>query len=330
MIRLELEEREKKTMGPLAQRSTNTKGREKKEDESDYMTSFQLDRERIIYSKAFRRLKHKTQVFLAPEGDHYRTRLTHTIEVSQIARTIARCLNLNEDLTEAIALGHDLGHTPFGHAGEGALNEVCPLGFKHYEQSLRVVDLLEGEGGLNLTWEVRDGILNHTGNDMAQTLEGQIIKYADRTAYINHDIEDAIRGDIIKEEDLPKDSLKILGNNTKDRIKNTILDIVENSKDKHKIQMSDHFQQAMDVLRTYMFKNVYHQSLAKRDEDKARNVVKELYFYFIQNPRVFYIESGMEYKEESLERLVCDFIAGMTDRYAVKKFHEIFVPKSWY
>jgi len=240
-----------------------------------------------LYSKAFRRLKHKTQVFLSPEGDHYRTRLTHTLEVSQIARTIAKSLRLNEDLTEAIALGHDLGHTPFGHAGERVLNEICPHGFKHNEQSLRVVDVLEKDNGLNLTWEVRDGILNHTGNTIPSTLEGQIIRYADRIAYINHDIDDAIRGGIISEDSLPKECVKVLGNTSGRRINNMIVDIIANSKDRNTIKMSSEFQEAMDELREFMFDNVYIGSKAKKDEMKAQNIIKELYNYLKKSRNSF-------------------------------------------
>lgn len=283
-----------------------------------------------MYSKAFRRLKHKTQVFLSPEGDHYRTRLTHTLEVSQIARTIAKSLRLNEDLTEAIALGHDLGHTPFGHAGERVLNEICPHGFKHNEQSLRVVDVLEKDNGLNLTWEVRDGILNHTGNTIPSTLEGQIIRYADRIAYINHDIDDAIRGGIISEDSLPKECVKVLGNTSGRRINNMIVDIIANSKDRNTIKMSSEFQEAMDELREFMFDNVYIGSKAKKDEMKAQNIIKELYNYLKKRPEFLSEEAAKMLQHSDIDRVVCDYIAGMTDRYAVKKFHEIFIPESWH
>jgi len=283
-----------------------------------------------LYSKAFRRLKHKTQVFLSPEGDHYRTRLTHTLEVSQIARTIAKSLRLNEDLTEAIALGHDLGHTPFGHAGERVLNEICPHGFKHNEQSLRVVDVLEKDNGLNLTWEVRDGILNHTGNTIPSTLEGQIIRYADRIAYINHDIDDAIRGGIISEDSLPKECVKVLGNTSGRRINNMIVDIIANSKDRNTIKMSSEFQEAMDELREFMFDNVYIGSKAKKDEMKAQNIIKELYNYLKKRPEFLSEEAAKMLQHSDIDRVVCDYIAGMTDRYAVKKFHEIFIPESWH
>lgn len=329
MIRQLLEQNEEQLLCDKAQKAKGSKGRNRKEEESEYMTAFQVDRSRIVYSKAFRRLKHKTQVFLAPEGDHYRTRLTHTLEVNQIARTIARALRLNEDLTEAIALGHDLGHTPFGHAGESALNKVCTLGFRHYEQSLRVVDVLEGDGGLNLTSEVRDGILNHTGENFAHTLEGQIIKFADRTAYINHDIEDAIRGQVLCREDLPKNCLQVLGGEFQERIKNTILDIVKNSKDAHKIKMSEEFQLANNELRAFLFKNVYLKSSAKRDEDKAMGILEVLYGHYLKYPEQI-PESVHANANEPMERIVCDYIAGMTDRFAIHKFQEIYVPRSWY
>lgn len=330
MVRNRLEEMESSYVFSNGMLSKESRGRERFEKESEYMTCFQLDREKIVYSKAFRRLKDKTQVFLSPIGDHYRTRLTHTLEVSQIARSIARGLFLNEDLTEAIALGHDLGHTPFGHAGESALNEVCSFGFKHEEQSLRVVDVLEGDVGLNLTWEVRDGILNHTGSGKPQTLEGQIIMYADRTAYINHDIEDAIRGNIISKESLPKECVSVLGNTTHDRIKNMILDIVKSSKKSDVIKMSDEFLQATNKLRNYMFENVYYKSRAKKDEEKAKNIVRELFCYFLKNPQDISEQICKKCAGGSDERLVCDYIAGMTDRYAISKFKEIFVPKPWY
>ncbi len=329
LIREELEMFEEKLLSPYAQLSRMSKGRQYEEQKCDIRTDFQRDRDRIIYSKAFRRLKHKTQVFLSPEGDHYRTRLTHTLEVSQIARTVARSLRLNEDLTEAIALGHDLGHTPFGHSGESVLNSICPHGFKHNEQSLRVVDVLERENGINLTWEVRNGIVNHSGEGVASTLEGQLIKYADRIAYINHDIEDAIRARVISEEDLPKECLKVLGNKSSRRINNMIVNIIEKSRNTPHISMSPEFQQATDELRNYMFKNVYIGSDAKKDEIKAKNIIKELYKYLKKTPELLPEETKKMLAEFDLDRVVCDYIAGMTDRYAVRKFHEIFIPESW-
>lgn len=330
LIREEIENLEKKTLSPYAQLSSKSKGRVCPEKECDVRTIFQRDRDRIIYSKAFRRLKHKTQVFISPEGDHYRTRLTHTLEVSQIARTIARSLRLNEDLTEAIALGHDLGHTPFGHTGENVLDELCPHGFKHNEQSLRVVDVLEKETGLNLSFEVRDGIKNHTGDVIPQTLEGQIIRFADRIAYINHDIDDAIRGGIISEESLPKECVKVLGNKPSERINNMIVNIIEHSRDSGTVKMSEEFQQAKDELRSYMFKNVYVGSKAKKDEMKAQNIIRELYKYIKGNPDFLSEEAVRMLGTSDIDRVVCDYIAGMTDRYAVKKFHEIFIPESWH
>jgi len=330
LIREEIENLEKNMLSPFAQLSSESKGRSCQENECDIRTIFQRDRDRIIYSKAFRRLKHKTQVFISPEGDHYRTRLTHTLEVSQIARTIARSLRLNEDLTEAIALGHDLGHTPFGHTGENVLDELCPHGFKHNEQSLRVVDVLEKETGLNLSFEVRDGIRNHTGDVIPQTLEGQIIRFADRIAYINHDIDDAIRGGIISEDSLPKECVKVLGKKPSERINNMIVNIIEHSRDSGMVKMSSEFQQAKDELRSYMFKNVYVGSKAKRDEMKAQNIIRELYKYIKGNPDFLSKEAEKMLVTADLDRVVCDYIAGMTDRYAVKKFHDIFIPESWH
>ena len=329
LIREELEEFEKKTLSPFAQLSCQSRGRESEEKECDLRTKFQRDKDRIVYSKAFRRLKHKTQVFISPEGDHYRTRLTHTLEVTQIARTIARSLRLNEDLTEAIALGHDLGHTPFGHTGEIMLNSICPLGFRHNEQSLRVVDVLEKDKGLNLTWEVRDGIKNHTGDVIPATLEGQIVRFADRIAYINHDIDDAIRGGIILNEDLPKECLKVLGYSSSERINTMIVNIVEQSKGIKDIRMSPQIQKAMNELREYMFKHVYIGSKAKKEEIKAQNIVRQLYSYLRNSEEMLPKEADRLLDKDGFDRVVCDYIAGMTDRYAVKKFREIFIPESW-
>ncbi|NLL04696.1 MAG: deoxyguanosinetriphosphate triphosphohydrolase [Clostridiaceae bacterium] len=329
LIREELEEFEKKTLSPFAQLSSQSRGREIEEKECDLRTKFQRDKDRIVYSKAFRRLKHKTQVFISPEGDHYRTRLTHTLEVTQIARTIARSLRLNEDLTEAIALGHDLGHTPFGHTGEMVLNSICPLGFKHNEQSLRVVEVLERDKGLNLTWEVRDGIRNHTGDVSPGTLEGKIIRFADRIAYINHDIDDAIRGGIIRNEDLPKECLKVLGYSSSERINTMIVNIVEQSKGINDIRMSPQIQKAMNELREYMFQYVYIGSKAKKEEIKAQNIVRQLYSYLKDSVEVLPKEAERLLDKDGFDRVVCDYIAGMTDRYAVKKFREIFIPESW-
>ncbi len=326
------EELEVNTLSKFAAKSKFSKGRRYAEAECDIRTVYQRDRDRIIHSKAFRRLKHKTQVFLSPEGDHYRTRLTHTLEVAQISRTIARALRLNEDLTEAIALGHDLGHTPFGHCGEEALNKVHKEGFRHNEQSLRVVDCLEKsrDYGLNLTYEVRDGILNHTGKLTPSTLEGQIVKFSDRIAYINHDIDDAIRAGVLKYNDLPLDCLKTLGTNHSSRINKMITDVIYNSLNKEKISMSDEVFYYTNKLRNFMFENVYLNIEAKKEEGKAKRIVESLYKYLCKNPEKLPIEIFEEIKEENnLETKVKDYIAGMSDRYAVNKFLDIYVPKFW-
>lgn len=328
-IRLRVEKLEEQLLSPYACRSSATAGRRRPEEPCRIRTAFQRDRDRIIHSKSFRRLKHKTQVFIIPEGDHYRTRLTHTLEVAQIARTIARALRLNEDLTEAIALGHDLGHTPFGHAGEEALNEVFKEGFKHNEQSLRVVDELEGGRGLNLTAEVRDGILNHTGPIRPITLEGQVVKIADRVAYINHDIDDAIRGGILKLQDLPRDCLAVLGWEHRERINNMVTDIILNSIDRPEIKMSNEVQEATDKLRAFLFERVYIGSEAKREEGKARHVVQFLFHYWCANPNQLPGEYYELAKRVGLERAVCDYIAGMTDRYAIMQFERLFIPKAF-
>ncbi len=322
------EAQEEKILSPFAVLSKNTKGREKPMEPCDVRTEFQRDRDRIIHSKSFRRLMHKTQVFLAPEGDHYRTRLTHTLEVSQIARTIARALCLNEDLTEAIALGHDLGHTPFGHSGEDVLDHIRKDGFRHYEQSLRVVDLLENGTGLNLTYEVRDGILNHAGSNEAKTLEGKIIKLADRIAYINHDIDDAVRGGIISFEQIPKECRRVLGKTHGERIQTLILNIIENSMDSPEIKMSDEVEEAMIALRSFMFDNVYTNSVAKAEEEKAKNIIKTLYETFIAEPEIL-LKSGLASKPFENEQDVCDYVAGMTDNYAIYIFKTLFLPEGW-
>ena len=320
---------EGKYLSKYACLSKNSKGRERPMDSCPLRTEFQRDRDRIIHCKAFRRMKHKTQVFLSPEGDHYRTRLTHTLEVSQIARTISRALRLNEDLTESIALGHDLGHTPFGHAGEAAL-QCFYKGFEHNKQSLRVVDVLEYDfKGMNLTYEVRDGIYHHKSSGTPCTLEGYIVSYADRIAYINHDIDDAIRGGVITESDLPESYVKVLGKRHGVRINNMILDIVNNSFGKDKIMQSDAFANAMTGLRQYMFDKVYIKSEAKVEEVKAIDMVKYLYEYFLKNPDklpVTYLELMERFETE---QVICDYIANMTDRYAVAAFEKLFIPKSW-
>ena len=293
---------------------------------------YQRDRDRILHSKAFRRLNGKTQVFLTPEGDHYRTRMTHTLEVAQNARTIAKALRLNEELTEAIALGHDLGHTPFGHAGERALRRVYKPGFEHSEQSIRVVEVLEKHGkGLNLTKEVRDGILNHQTSKMPSTLEGKVVRISDKIAYINHDIDDAIRGHIITESDIPKEYADILGYTTKERLNTIIHDIVSHSEGKNDIVMSSEVEEAMRGLRKYMFQSVYTNPVAKGQESKAESMIEQLFCYYAKRPEKLPEEyQYMIYeKGEAADRVVCDYIAGMTDRYAVAKYKEIAIPFAW-
>lgn len=333
-IRNKIEDTEETILSSYAKKSKNSKGRKLFEEKCTIRTDFQRDRDRIIHSKSFRRLKHKTQVFLAPEGDHYRTRLTHTLEVSQIARTLGRALGLNEDLIEAISLGHDLGHTPFGHTGEKVLDRLHPKGFNHKEQSLRVVDFLEHKDnkiGLNLTYEVREGIKNHSGKILSETLEGQIVRYADRIAYINHDIDDAIRAKVIKESDLPRETIIILGNTHGDRINNMILDIIRNSIGKNKIIMSDEIKEATDTLRNFMFEYVYFNKIAKSEEKKVEYVIEELYKYYYKNTNKLPIEHLSIYKnlECDIEDIICDYIAGTTDRYIVNLFNNIFIPKPW-
>lgn len=324
-IREEVEKREYENLSPYATKSADSKGRNSEEEKCTIRTDFQRDRDRIIHSKAFRRLMHKTQVFLAPEGDHYRTRLTHTIEVSQIARTIARGAGLNEDLTEAIAMGHDLGHTPFGHSGESVLAEIYPGGFKHNVQSLRVVDVLESGSsrrGMNLTYEVRDGILNHTGSTMPETPEGQIVKVSDRIAYINHDIDDAIRSGIITVKDLPADAIGILGDTHKKRIDTLVRDMISNTIGQATAQLSKEKFDAMNELRSFMFKNVYHNSNVKKVEDinKVKEIVEYLYSYYLDNWQELPGELLDMRNEYSIEELVKDHVAGMTDRYALNTY----------
>ncbi|MBF7097716.1 deoxyguanosinetriphosphate triphosphohydrolase [Alkalibacter mobilis] len=328
-MREEWEKVEDVVLSNYAAKNILSKGREKSEKKCDIRTEFQRDRDRIIHSKAFRRLKHKTQVFISPEGDHYRTRLTHTLEVAQIARTISRALRLNEDLTEAIALGHDLGHTPFGHAGEKALDKIASFGFKHREQSLRVVDILENGTGLNLTWEVRDGILNHSGDIKPQTLEGQVVHLSDRIAYINHDIEDAQRAGILSESQLPTDCVKLLGDNKRKRIDNMIHNIIMNSYGKDCVIMSEDVSFATHNLRNFLFETVYFGHEAKIEGEKTENVISFLYDYYMKN-----LDSDMEMQFkltglEGRERSVVDYIAGMTDRYAMNLFSRLFIPDPW-
>ena len=328
LIREMIEEREAACLAPCAAQSSQSRGRARPEQPCDIRTEFQRDRDRIIHSKSFRRLKHKTQVFLSPEGDHYRTRLTHTLEVAQIARTIARALNLNEDLTEAIALGHDLGHTPFGHMGEMVLNQICPYGFKHNEQSLRVVDVLERPGGLNLTYEVRDGILCHTGEKQAGTLEGQIVRLADKIAYINHDIDDAIRAGVLTDYDLPAEHLSLLGNRHSQRI-NTLIHATIAASTEQAIAMEPKVYDAMMGLRTFMFEHVYVNSKAKREEQKAEGIIGGLYRRFVEQPSLIPPSSKKCSNSSDIHIIVRDYIAGMSDRYALSTYSDLFVPKFW-
>lgn len=327
-VREKLENNEKLILSPKACLSVNSRGREKPEDKCTIRTDFQRDRDRVVHSNAFRRLKHKTQVFLSPLGDHYRTRLTHTLEVAQIARTISNGLSLNSDLTEAIALGHDLGHTPFGHAGERALNSVYPGGFHHYEQSLRVVEKLEkGGAGLNLTYEVRDGIVCHTRGKEADTLEGRIVKLADKIAYINHDIDDAIRGGIMTEEDIPLTIRLSLGTNKSERINTLVTNCVENSVDD--IKFSNDIQVPFDELHNLMFSLVYTNPTCKGEETKAVDIIIRLYEYFIKNSKKIPDAFSYIMETEGVERAVCDYIAGMSDHYLLSVYQNIFIPSSW-
>ncbi|MDO4619463.1 MAG: deoxyguanosinetriphosphate triphosphohydrolase [Lachnospiraceae bacterium] len=331
-IREELEQNEIRTLSPYAQLSVKSKGRERAEEPCDIRTCYMRDRDRIVHSKSFRRLKDKTQVFLAPQGDHYRTRLMHTLEVSQTAGTIARCLRLNEDLVEAIALGHDLGHTPFGHAGERALNEICPLGFRHYEQSVRAAQILEKDGrGLNLTYEVTDGILNHGTARHPATLEGQVVRLCDKISYIHHDMDDAERARILRETDIPEHLRTLLGNSTRERLNTFIHDIVSTSRGKAEVMMSEEIAEGMKELRKFMFDHLYSNPAAKSEESKAISMIKQMYEYYIAHPEKMGEEYVRMVREESApkERIVCDYISGMTDQYSMVKYAEIFIPKSW-
>lgn len=325
------EEKEYKNLSPYASHSRESKGRDREETECDIRTIYQRDRDRIIHSKAFRRLKDKTQVFLVAQGDHYRTRLTHTLEVSQIARTIAKALELNEDLVEAIALGHDLGHTPFGHAGEDALDEICPSGFAHYKQSVRVVEKLEKNGnGLNLSWEVRDGIRNHRTSGKPATLEGQVVRLCDKIAYIHHDMDDAERAGILSEDDIPITLRVMLGDSCRERLNTFIHDIIRNSHGKNQVMMSVDVEEGMRTLRQLMFDNVYRNPETKKEEEKAKRMLKEMYTYYRKHPEMM----SREYRQlinhgEAIERVVCDYISGMTDQYSMIKYKELFVPIGW-
>jgi len=329
-IRETIEQNEELILSPYAAKSARCKARARAEAPCPVRAAFQRDRDRIIHCKAFRRLKHKTQVFLSPESDHYRTRLTHTLEVAQIARTMARALRLNEDLTEAVALGHDLGHTPFGHAGERVLQKVCPLGFKHNLQSVRVLERLENGGqGLNLTPEVLDGVACHTGDRKALTLEGRLVHYADRIAYINHDIDDAIRGGILSEKDIPAFAKEALGATHSERIAAMVRAVIEESAGRDFVGMRADTELAMDKLRAFLFDTVYRNSAAKAEEGKAMDMLARLYEYFIAHADMLPKELSAVAEREGVERAVLDYVAGMTDRYAAAKYKELFIPSFW-
>ena len=331
LIRENIEFLERTYLSPFATLSENSKGRERQEPQCDIRPVFQRDRDRILHCKSFRRMKYKTQVFLSPRGDHYRTRLTHTLEVSQNARTIAKALRLNEDLAEAIALGHDLGHAPFGHAGERILNEICQGGFRHNEQSVRMVEKLEKDGrGLNLTWEVRDGILNHQTHLMPSTMEGKIVRLSDKIAYINHDIDDAIRARVLMEEDIPLEYREVLGDTSRKRLDTLIHNIVTNSLGKNDICMSPEVESAMRGLRKFMFDHVYLNTVSKREEDRAEDLLRRLFGYYRVHIELLpAMNRQMIAAGEAEERAVCDYIAGMTDRFAIARFEDVFMPKAW-
>ncbi|MBR4768466.1 MAG: deoxyguanosinetriphosphate triphosphohydrolase [Lachnospiraceae bacterium] len=335
-IREQIEDREYEILSPYATFSRETVGRKRPEQECDIRTCFQRDRDRIVHSRSFRRLKNKTQVFLEPEGDHYRTRLTHTLEVSQISRTIAKALRLNEDLTEAIALGHDLGHTPYGHSGEAALDQIMKElgfeGFKHYRQSVRLVEFIEKDGrGLNLTGEVVDGILNHGVPGKPMTLEGKIVRLGDKIAYIHHDVDDAIRAGVMTEADCPKEYTDVLGNSVKIRLNRLIHDIIANSEGKNDILQSAEMAEAMSGFRAFMFRHVYQSDVVKHEEERAKAMLKALFFYYLDHmdkvPKSYLMFLDMNVPKE---QVVCDYISGMTDQYAVQKYLEFFVPKGWH
>ena len=332
-VREELERLEHRRLNPLAAFADQSKGRPRQEAdrEEDVRTCYQRDIDRIVHSKAFRRLMHKTQVFLQPEGDHYRTRMTHTLEVSRIASTITRALGLNEDLAEAIAMGHDLGHTPFGHAGEVALTNCLGKPFRHNEQSLRVVDILEKDGqGLNLSYEVRNGILCHTGDAWPETLEGQIVRRSDQIAYVNHDIDDAIRAGILTNEDIPGEITDILGHDHSSRINTLVTDIIRVSREAGAVCLSAHVEKALKDLRSFMFENVYRNPVAKGEESKAKDMLSRMFEYYVNHPEALPEDFQPQLSFDGMERTVCDYIAGMTDNYAVDKYTEIFIPMGWH
>ena len=331
-IREELEYREHRMLNPLASFADRSKGRLRDEPprEEDVRTCYQRDVDRIVHSKSFRRLMHKTQVFLQPEGDHYRTRMTHTLEVTRIARTITQALGLNEDLAEAIAMGHDLGHTPFGHAGEVALTKCLGKPFRHNEQSLRVVDVLEKDGlGLNLTYEVRNGILCHTGDPWPETLEGMVVRRSDQIAYVNHDIDDAIRAGILSNDDLPREITELLGNNHSARINTLVNDAIVTSREAGTVMLSPQVDKALKDLRSYMFEHVYRNPVAKGEERKAKDMLQRLFEYYYTQPEALPEDFHPQLSFDGMERTVCDYIAGMTDNYAVDKFTELFIPMGW-
>ena len=330
-IRERLEQQEYVLLAPNAQKAAETKGRLYPAEENEVRTCYQRDADRIVHSKSFRRLMHKTQVFLSPEGDHYRTRMTHTLEVARVARTITRALRLNEDLSEAIAFGHDLGHTPFGHAGEVALTEVMGTPFHHNEQSLRVVDLLEKDGaGLNLTYEVRMGILGHSRSSrLPETLEGQIVRISDQIAYINHDIDDAMRAGILTDRDIPREIANVLGESHRDRINTLVTNMIFHTLNSGELGMDEEIRQAMESLRAFMFERVYKNPVAKGEESKARRILQELYEYYIKHPETLPEDFQPQITFEGMGRTVCDYIAGMTDKYAMYKYSELFIPTAW-
>ena len=331
-IREELERQEHRKLNPKAAFADRSKGRPRYEEprEGDVRTCFQRDTDRIVHSKSFRRLMHKTQVFLQPEGDHYRTRMTHTLEVTRIARTITLALGLNEDLAEAIAMGHDLGHTPFGHAGEDALSRCLGKPFRHNEQSLRVVDVLEKDGhGLNLTHEVRNGILCHTGDPWPSTLEGMVVRRSDQIAYVNHDIDDAIRAGILTDDDIPNAITDVLGHNHRDRVNTLVCDAIAASREAGTVMLSPAVDTALRDLRSFMFERVYRNPVAKSQESKAKDMLQRLFEYYISHPEALPEDFQPQLSFEGMERTVCDYIAGMTDNYAVDKYTEIFIPMGW-